>query len=245
MGKTIVITGAGAGLGKSLARRFAAEGETVVLLGRTLSKVQALADELGGDALAVECDVASADSVRAAFATIAEAHPRIDVLINNAAVYEPFTVAEATDGQIDGIIATNLNGPIYCCRAAIPMMERGGLIINVGSESIDLPFVMLSLYQCTKAGLEMFTAALERELDESGIRVTLLRAGSMFDESKELPNWDRDAAMRFHAGCAKNGLDLRARPVSHSNSVTDVFLAVVDLPADVHVPHLVIGGRRP
>lgn len=243
MGKTIVITGAGAGLGKALARRFAGEGETVILLGRTLSKVQAVAEELGGAALALECDVANPDSVRAAFAAIAEKHPRIDVLINNAGIYEPFTIAEATDRQIDSIIATNLNGPIYCCRAAIPMMERGGLIINVGSESVAVPFVMLSLYQCSKAGLEMFTTSLEAELEDAGIRVALLRAGPMYDEGKDAPGWDRDAAMRFHMGCAKNGLDLRTRPVSHSNSVTGVFRAVIDLPPDVRVSHVSIGAR--
>ncbi|MCT2400814.1 SDR family oxidoreductase [Novosphingobium mangrovi (ex Huang et al. 2023)] len=245
MGKTIVITGAGAGMGKALAQRFAGEGETVILLGRTFSKVQSLADELGAPAMAVECDVANADSVRTAFAKIAEVHPRIDVLINNAAIYEPFTVAEATDKQIDSIIATNLNGPIYCCRAAIPMMEAGAQIINVGSESIAVPFVMLSLYQTSKAGLEMFSSALEAELEESGIRVTVVRAGPMFDEGKEAPNWDRDAAMRFHMGCAKNGLDLRTRPVSHSASVTGVFRAVLDLPPDVKLSHVTIGARKP
>lgn len=245
MGKTIVITGAGAGMGKALAQRFASEGETVILLGRTFSKVQALAEELGAPAMALECDVASADSVRTAFAKIAEVHPKIDVLINNAAVYEPFTVAEATDKQIDSIIATNLNGPIYCCRAAIPMMEAGAQIINVGSESIAVPFVMLSLYQTSKAGLEMFSNALEAELEESGIRVTVVRAGPMYDEGKEAPNWDRDAAMRFHMGCAKNGLDLRTRPVSHSSSVTGVFRAVLDLPPDVKLSHVTIGARKP
>lgn len=76
MGKTIVITGAGIGLGRALARRFVRDGETVVLLGRTFSKVKDLADELGDAALAVECDVGSADSVRAAFATIAAKFPR-------------------------------------------------------------------------------------------------------------------------------------------------------------------------
>ncbi|KHK91273.1 SDR family oxidoreductase [Novosphingobium malaysiense] len=245
MGKTIVITGAGAGLGKALARRFASEGETVILLGRTLSKVQAVVEELGDPAMAVQCDVGNADSVRQAFATIAETHPKIDVLINNAAVYEPFTVAEATDKQIDTIVATNLNGPIYCCRAAIPMMEAGAQIINVGSESIDVPFVMLSLYQTTKAGLEMFSSALEAELEESGIRVTTVRAGPMYDEEKQAPGWDQDAAMRFHMGCAKNGLDLRTRPVSHSNSVTGVFRSVLDLPPDVRLSLVTVGARKP
>lgn len=245
MGKKIVITGAGAGLGRALALRFAKEGDTVILLGRTLSKVEAVAAEIGGDAMAVKCDVSSADSVREAFAEIAAVHPKIDVLINNAAIYEPFTVTEASDWQIDSIIATNLNGPIYCCRAAIPMMEAGAAIINVGSESVDMPFVMLSLYQATKAGLEQFSKRLGAELEESGIRVTLVRAGPMYDEAKESPNWPQDAAMRFHVGSMKKGIDLRAAPVSHSSSVTGVFRAVLDLPPDVRVDHVSIGARKP
>ncbi|MFK4873684.1 SDR family oxidoreductase [Novosphingobium sp. ZW T3_23] len=245
MGKTIVITGAGAGLGRALARRFASEGETVILLGRTLSKVEEAAREIGGSAMAVECDVASADSVRKAFATVAETYPKIDVLINNAAIYEPFTVAEATDAQIDDIIATNLNGPIYCCRAAIPMMEKGGQIINVGSESIAVPFVMLSLYQTTKAGLERFTEALVEELEPAGIRVTTVRAGPMYEPGKTAPGWDQDAAMRFHGGCAAKGIDLRTRPISQTENVTGVFRSVLDLPPDVRVLHVSVGARRP
>ena len=245
MARKIVITGAGAGLGRALARRFASEGETVILLGRTLAKVQAVADELGEPAMAVACDIASPDSVRAAFAEIAERHPKIDVLINNAAVYEPFTVAEARDDQILGIIATNLAGPIFCARAAIPMMERGATIINVGSESVDVPFPMLTLYQATKAGLSRFNTALVTELEDQGIRATLVRAGPMYEEGKDSVNWDPDAAMRFHQLCIKAGIDLRTRPISHVNSVTGVFRAVIDLPPDVHLSHVSVEARKP
>lgn len=244
MGKTIVITGAGAGLGRALAQRFANEGETVILLGRTLAKVQALTEELGSPAMAVGCDVASADSVRDAFAEIATVHPKIDVLINNAAVYEPFTVAEATDAQIDSIIATNLNGPIYCCRSAIPMMEKGGHIINVTSESVETPFAMLSLYKATKGGLEAFSRALEDELEEGGIRVTTLRAGPMFDESKTSPGWDPAVAQRFYVESVKRGVDMRARPISHTSSVTGTFRALIDLPPDVKLTHISVGARH-
>lgn len=244
MGKTIVITGAGAGLGRSLARRFASEGETLVLLGRTFSKVQELAAELGPDHLAVECDIASAESVRTAFATIAERFPTIDVLINNAAIYEPFKVADATDRQIDSIVATNLNGPIYCCRAAIPMMGKGGLIINVSSESIVVPFAMLSLYQCTKAGLERFGEALGAELAPSGIRVTNLRAGQMYEVGKAAPDWDPAAAGEFYKLCMANGVNLRERPISNCENVTGVFRAILDLPADVQLPHVSVSAAH-
>jgi len=245
VGKTIVITGAGAGLGRALARRFAKEGETLILLGRTFSKVQALAEELGSAHLAVECDVSSPGSVRAAFATIAERFATIDVLINNAAVYEPFLVANATDEQIDSIIATNLSGPIYCCRSAIPIMGRGGQIINVGSESVALPFAMLSLYQTSKAGLERFGEALAAELEEHGIRVTTVRAGQMFEAGKADNGWDPQVAMEFYTRTGAKGLDLRARAISDCTNVTGVFRAVLDLPADVQLPHVSISAAKP
>lgn len=244
MGKTIVITGAGIGLGRALARRFAKEGETVILLGRTFSKVQALAEELGGAAFAVDCDVSSADSVRTAFAAIAEKHPKIDVLINNAAVYEPFLVADATDEQILGPVLTNFAGPIFTSRAAIPVMEKGGYIINVSSESVALDFPMLSLYQSSKAGLERFTTSLSKELEASGIRVTTVRAGPMMEEGKG-SNWDPAVGMQFYQACVAAGIDMRTRPISHVNSVTDVFRALLDLPADVRVTHVSVEGRHP
>src|SRR5579863_4994723 len=100
MSKIIVITGAAGALGSALTRRFSSEGETVILLGRTAAKLEALAGELGGPAMALQCDVASPDSVRRAFASIAERHPRIDVLINNAAIFQPMLVAEASDEHI-------------------------------------------------------------------------------------------------------------------------------------------------
>jgi meso-butanediol dehydrogenase / (S,S)-butanediol dehydrogenase / diacetyl reductase len=244
LAKIIVITGAGAGLGRALARRFVADGDQVVLLGRTPAKVEAVAAQLGERAMAVGCDVSSPDAVRGAFAAIAQRHPRIDVLINSAAVYEPFLVAEATDEQILQPIATNLAGPILCARAAIPMMDRGGHIINVSSESVELPFPLLSLYQCTKAGLERFSGALQRELEPDGIRVTTLRAGQMMDEDKSW-NIDPAVAARFAQAAMAAGLNLRERPISHYKSVSDVFRALIDLPADLHAASVTLFARRP
>jgi len=243
--KIIAITGAGAGLGAALARRFAREGETVILIGRTYEKVKKLADQLGEPAFAVECDVGDPEAVRKAFAQIAERHPKIDVLINNAAIYEPFTVAEARDDQIQTIINTNLAGPIYCSRAAIPMMERGGYIIHVGSEVIVEPFAMLSLYQCTKAGLERLSETMVKELEPLGIRVSTVRAGKMMSEDKSAPNWDPDAAGRFYVQSKEQGVDMMKTPISHCDSVTDVFRMLLDLKPDFQAPLVWVGGRRP
>lgn len=244
MAKVIVITGAGVGLGRALARRFAADGESVVLLGRNADKVQKAASEIGEQALALGCDVGSPDSVRAAFARIGERHPRIDVLINNAAVFQPFLITEATDEQILGHAATNFVGPILCARAAIPMMGKGSHIINVSSESVGMLFPHLVMYQSSKAGLERFSQGLHHELEPKGIRVTTVRAGQMMEPGKA---WDVDpqAAMRFAQAAMAAGLNLRERPISQYSSVTNVFRAVIDLPPDVHTQTVYLHARAP
>lgn len=244
-GRCVAVTGAGSGLGRALAHRFAADGDSVVLLGRTRAKVEAVAAELGPAACAIACDVGSADSVRTAFAEIAERRPRIDVLINNAAIYQPFFVKDATDAQIESAAMTNFTGPIYCARAAIPLMERGGQIINISSETVALPHAMFSLYQSSKAGLERFTEALRAELEPDGIRVTLARAGQMQGADSRSPSDDVEILQRFAEENQKRGLDLRARPTSTFESVAELIRLLTHLPADLNVPQIVFEARRP
>lgn len=243
--KTIVITGAGDGLGRALARRLAADGDTVVLLGRTAAKVEAVAREIGEPHFAVQCDVADPDSVRTAFATIAARHPRIDVLINNAAVYEPFTLAEVTDAQIATQLSINLAGPVYCAREALPLFAGGGHILNVSSESFHLKMPMLWLYAGTKAALELASDMWARELEPVGVRVTTVRAGQMYDETKVSSTWPPDVSRRFYEANASIGLNPRERGASHYNSVTDVFRAVLDTPPDVHIGLVTVSARKP
>jgi meso-butanediol dehydrogenase/(S,S)-butanediol dehydrogenase/diacetyl reductase len=245
MNKTIVITGAGDGLGRALARRFAADGDRIVLLGRTLSKVQAVAAELGEPSFAVECDVSVPASVRAAFAEIAGRCEHVDALINCAAAYEPFTLAEVTDEQVMSMVGINLAGPVLCSREALPLLRGGGRIINVTTESIGIRFAMQWLYTGTKAGLETISSMLDRELASDGIRVTSVRCGQMYDETKGGSSWPIDLVTRFAAANAKVGVDFRNRPLSHYNSVAETFHHIVNLPADTHVGHVEINGDRP
>jgi NAD(P)-dependent dehydrogenase (short-subunit alcohol dehydrogenase family) len=244
LGKTIVITGAGDGLGRALARRFAKDGETVILLGRTFAKVEAVAAELGAPHFAALCDVGDPESVRAAFATIAERHPRIDVLINNAAIYEPFRLEDARDDQVMAQTLANFVGPVLVSRSAVPLLKGGGHIINVSTESTHLRMPMLWLYEGTKAGLEFMSDMWANELDADGIRVTVVRAGQMMDETKTGSSWPMEVSMRFAQENAKIGLNLRERPISHYHSVTAAFRAVLDTPPDLHIGLVTLSARR-
>lgn len=245
MGKTVIITGAGAGLGRALSRQLAERGHRVVLLGRTLAKLEGIIAEVGLEAFAFECDVGSSESVEAAFEKIGQSCSRVDGLINNAATYEPFFVADARDDQLRAAINTNYLGPIHTCRAVVPLMGRGGHIINISSESVAADFPMLSLYQSSKAGMERFSQSLGKELSERGIRVTVARAGAMYDEESTTPaGWDREAATRFHELCPKAGIDLLGSPKTHFRSAAQVIAQLLELPADVNIPLVQLEGFR-
>ena len=244
MAKTIVITGAGDGLGRALARRFAKDGDTVILLGRTLSKVQAVAEELGAPAMAVQCDVADGASVKAAFAEVAKVHPKIDVLINNAGIYWPFTLDEATDDLVESLTSININGTIFCAREALPLFGGDGQIINVTSESAVLKTPMMWLYASTKHAVELISEMWGRELEPQGVRVTTARCGQMFDETKTSAPWPVEVSMKFGAAAAAAGINLRDKGTSQYQSVTDAFRAILDMPRDTHLNLVAINGRK-
>ncbi len=244
MGKIVAITGAGLGLGRALARGLAGDGDTVVLLGRTPAKVQAVADALGGDAMALACDVADPASVRAAFAAIADRHGRIDVLVNNAAVFEPFLIAEASDAQIRAAIDINLLGPIFCARSAIPLLRRSdaGLIVSISSESVEIDVPHLVLYETAKAGLERLARGLRQELKADGIRSSVLRIGALIDPEKA---WDVDpvALARFAEASAAAGIALTGNRASRLDSIAGIVRAMIDLPRDTALDLVVASGH--
>ena len=243
-GKVIVITGANGGLGRALAQQFSQDGDKVVLLGRTLAKVAEVAAEIGGEAVAIECDVSSPDSVRAAFAAIAQVHPKIDVLINNAALFGPYMIEDASDAQILGSVLTNLAGPMFTSRAAIPVLNTAGHIINLSSESVVVPLPHLSGYQATKAGLERFSEALHDEVKDKGLRVTVVRAGQMVGPG-QTSQVDAESGMRFFQAAIKKGLNPMERGMSAYQSVTHVFRTIVDSPADLHFGTITLEARIP
>jgi meso-butanediol dehydrogenase / (S,S)-butanediol dehydrogenase / diacetyl reductase len=241
--KTIVITGAGDGLGRALARRFARDGETVVLLGRTLSKLLVVADELGPPAVAIQCDVADPNSVRVAFAQIAQLHPKIDVLINNAAIYYPAALDDIADATVRDTLDINLAGPIYAAREALALFGPGGHIVNVTTEAAPLRMPMHWLYAGTKTAIELISEVWARELAASGVRVTVAQCGQMWDETKTASAWPPELSARFHAANLAAGLNLRERGSSHYDHVTDAFATIVNAAPDVNISKVEIRGR--
>ena len=180
-GKVAVITGASRGIGAETARVFAAAGARVALLARTTAEIEALADEIGGGALALSCDVADWESVRSAVAQVVDAAGRLDVLINNAGVIEPIArMVDADPVAWTRAIDINLRGVFHGMKAAIPHMRgKGGTVITVSSGAAQNALEGWSAYCSSKAGAAMLTRCAHLEEAVNRIRIMGLSPGTV------------------------------------------------------------------
>ena len=191
-GKTVIITGAGKGIGKTAALRFAELGASVAICSRTQSEIEAVAREIegaGGKALALVTDVADEGQVRAFVERTADSFGGVDVLINNAAVVGApgrYTI-DLVDMPFDDwelVYGVNLRGPALFAKYAMPHMVRRnkGSIINMSSEVIRQGMRGRAHYTATKMGVIGLTYSLAWEGAEHGIRANCIIPGSVATE---------------------------------------------------------------
>jgi meso-butanediol dehydrogenase/(S,S)-butanediol dehydrogenase/diacetyl reductase len=178
-GKVCAVVGASAGIGRATARRLAADGAMVVMIARGEQRLTEAAREVGPAAVPFVADTSDPQSVRATFAAIGNRFGHLDILINVAGVARLTLIEDATDDDVDYVMRTNLFGPLYTTRAAIPLMRRtaGGVIVNVSSEATTDAMPYNTLYGISKAGLNALSTLMNHELRETGIRVCLCVAG--------------------------------------------------------------------
>lgn len=186
-GRTALVTGAGNGLGAAIARRFHAAGARVVLVGRTVSKLDAVADALGGrerDRVRVAaCDVADPAAVQALAADLRDEH--VDILVNNAGVGGPVAaLTEITPEEWDDVFAANVRSIYLMCRAFLPAMcERGARdVINVASVTGKRPLTRRTPYAASKMAVIGLTSTLSFEVGPYGVRVNTLSPGPVDGE---------------------------------------------------------------
>ena len=237
-GKVAVVTGASQGIGVAIARVLHDAGMAVALLARSEDKLRTLAGELGERALPVACDVGDPDAVRTAFATVDEHFGRVDLLVNNAGIIGMSLLADADDAHVTSIVAANLLGPMWCSRAAIPLLDAagGGDIVNISSRAVELARPYLSVYAATKGGLETFTRTLAAELRPQGIRVSSIRVGPT--ASEPTPASNTDVGNVTEEWVARGGPAPEApAPVE---SVAEAVLFIATRPRSWRVPTLVI-----
>ncbi len=172
-GKVVIVTGAGSGIGAATAARFAAEGATVVLAGRTEAKLKAIAATLPVKSVLVHAaDVTSEEDVAALVDTTARTFGRIDVVVNNAGLFEGGTVAGATTAHWRKVLATNLDAAFFISRAAIPhLLKTRGAIVNTSSVSGLGGEWGAAAYVAAKGALNNLTQAMALDLARDGVRV--------------------------------------------------------------------------
>jgi len=196
-GKVAIVTGGGHGIGAAYCEGLAREGAAVAIAEIDADAAEAVAETLRKDnhqALAVRTDVANEQSARAMAARVLEAFGRIDVLINNAAIFSTVpmsrgTIDEVSPDEWDRMMLVNLKGTFLCCRAVLPAMrtQESGSIINISSGTAFAGPPTRIHYITSKAGILGFTRCLAREEGPRGIRVNTIAPGSTLSEADPTP----------------------------------------------------------
>jgi NAD(P)-dependent dehydrogenase (short-subunit alcohol dehydrogenase family) len=182
-GKVAIVTGAARGLGLGIAARLVEDGMTVVL-SDVASDLETVAASLGANALARRCDVSDASQVDTLVDEAVGRQGRLDLFVANAGIGAGGPIAEMDDETYRRIVAVNLDGVFFSCRAAARVMiaQGSGCIVTVGSIfGRDTP-AKSGVYGATKAGVMAMTHALARELGPHGIRVNCISPGNMATE---------------------------------------------------------------
>lgn len=226
-GKIALVTGASSGIGVGIARGLATEGASLILTARNAEKLSQNAEELskaGTVVLTLPADVSDEAQVREVFRQTMERFGRLDLLVNNAGVFDGGPVDELSVEAWDRVMATNLRGPFLCTREAMRIMktQRGGRIINIGSISAQRVRPNSAAYSTSKHGLWGLTQATALEGREFGITCGCLHPGNVEVE-------------RLAQARRENG-----EPVMNVEDIAQAAVAMATLPPNVNMLEAIV-----
>ena len=183
IGQVAIVSGGGRGIGRAIARKFAAQGAAVVVTARTASEVKQVAGDIqsaGGRASAVIADLALEADCQKIVAHARKAFGAIHILVNNAAMYGPVQPVEQFSAlDWDQVMAVNLRAPMLLAKLVLPEMyeRKSGVILNISTVGAKVAFALSGAYTASKAGLIGLTRVLAAEGARKGVRVNALCPG--------------------------------------------------------------------
>ena len=202
MTKTMLITGATAGIGAASARRFAAGGWRVIATGRRGDRLRALSDEIGENCLPLEFDIRDLDSVEQ-LAGLSPPWGDVHLLLNNAGLAPPMDPLQDSELEpLANVIQTNITGLVALTRALLPgLIERKGAVINLSSVAATYPYRGGAVYGASKAFVRQFSLDLRCDLAGTGVRVTSIEPGMAETEFTLVrTGGDQEASDKLYAG---------------------------------------------
>lgn len=198
--KVVVITGAGSGIGAAAAQRFAHEGASVVLVGRTQEKLEKVKSMLAaGQHLALSCDVADAEQVRQLAEQVQRTYGRTDVLVNNAGSVVQGKIHEVSIEDWKTLMSVDLDGVFHCTHFFMPaLLSSKGNVVNISSVSGMGGDWGMSVYNAAKGAVTNFTRALAMDYGADGVRVNAICPGFTFTDLTEDMQDDEALLARFY-----------------------------------------------
>lgn len=221
--KVVLITGGGSGIGRACAFAFAAHGARVAVVGRTRSKCEAVARELGEQAISIVADVAHSVEVQQAITQTVERFGRLDVIVHSAGISPYGCVTDTSEADWDRCIAINLTSAFLIAKYAIPHLRaHGGVILNVAGTFGIRPATDKAAYSAAKAGLINLSRAIALDYARQGIRCNAICPGYV----------DTPLTAGFDASARHAFLD-RFQPLRGILGADDVAALAVYLASDV------------
>ena len=234
-----MITGAGSGVGRAVAKALSAAGWNCVLVGRKREALEDTAAMLKGDNLVAPADVGEPDAVKAVFAQIQQKYGRLDMLFNNAGMGPPAVpIEELTFAQWQAVVGVNLTGAFLCTQEAVRMMKaqkpQGGRIINNGSISADRPRPHSAPYTATKHAI-------------TGLTKSTILDGRPFDITAgqiDIGNAATEMTQRMTSGVLQPNGELAVEPRMDVDHVAQAVAYMAGLPLESNVPFMTVMATK-
>lgn len=226
--QTVILTGAGSGIGKGFARALAREGAVLFLAGRNVANLEVTAEQvrdLGASAHVVPTDVTNEDQVAALFQKALDLTGKVDIVINNAGVFDGGPIDELSLETWNHVVGVNLTGPFLGTREAMRIMkkQRSGRIVNIGSISAQMPRLNSVPYTSTKHALVGLTKAAALEGRDYGVVVSCLHPGNVLTERRSASDAAADQ-----------------EPMMTPDELAETLITMVTLPAHVNLLEAIV-----